>query len=75
MLVTHHLEELPSSTTHALLLREGECVGRGEVADIVTTELVSACFEHPIRISRADGRWAARADRRAAAATAPVTAG
>lgn len=76
VLVTHHLEELPSSTTHALLLREGECVGRGEVADIVTTELISACFEHPILISRADGRWAARADRRtAAAAAASVLAG
>ncbi|WP_329565278.1 ABC transporter ATP-binding protein [Kitasatospora sp. NBC_01266] len=67
VLVTHHLEELPSSTTHALLLREGECVGRGPAAETITTELVSACFDHPIRITREDGRWAARAARRATA--------
>ena len=67
VLVTHHLEELPASTTHALLLREGECVGIGPVAEIVTTELVSACFGHPIRITREDGRWAARAATRTAA--------
>ena len=61
VLVTHHLEELPASTTHALLLRAGECVASGAVAEIVTTDLVSACFDHPIRITREDGRWCARA--------------
>ena len=68
VLVTHHLEELPASTTHALLLREGECVGVGPADEVVTTELVSACFGHPIRITRDEGRWAARAAGRAAAA-------
>ncbi|MEU1422773.1 ATP-binding cassette domain-containing protein [Kitasatospora sp. NPDC005751] len=61
VLVTHHLEELPESTTHALLLRDGECVGAGPVDEVMTTELVSACFGHPIRISRHEGRWSARA--------------
>ncbi|WP_371501421.1 ATP-binding cassette domain-containing protein [Kitasatospora sp. NBC_00374] len=61
VLVTHHLEELPASTTHALLLRDGECVARGPVDEVLTTELVSDCFRHPIRISRTDGRWTARA--------------
>ncbi|MFE9427158.1 ABC transporter ATP-binding protein [Kitasatospora sp. NPDC006697] len=68
VLVTHHLEELPSSTSHALLLRDGECVGRGPVDEVVTTELISACFDHPVRITREDGRWAARAARPAAPA-------
>ncbi|GAA1971174.1 ABC transporter ATP-binding protein [Kitasatospora viridis] len=63
VLVTHHLEELPASTSHALLLREGECVGRGPVDGVLTTELISACFDHPVRITREDGRWAARAAR------------
>src|SRR6516162_10059666 len=31
VLVTHHLEELPESTTHALLLRAGECLAAGPV--------------------------------------------
>ncbi|MFC9328607.1 ABC transporter ATP-binding protein [Kitasatospora sp. NPDC057015] len=61
VLVTHHLEELPESTTHALLLRDGECVAAGAVDEVITTPLVSDCFGHPIRITRHDGRWTARA--------------
>ncbi|MEU7741760.1 ATP-binding cassette domain-containing protein [Nonomuraea sp. NPDC049158] len=61
VLVTHHLEELPASTTHALLLREGECMASGPVDEVLTTDLVSKCFDHPVRISRVDGRWSARA--------------
>ena len=66
VLVTHHLEELPESTTHALLLRDGECVAAGRVDEVLTTELVSTCFGHPIRIARHDGRWTARAATRRA---------
>ncbi|MFF8772381.1 ABC transporter ATP-binding protein [Kitasatospora sp. NPDC015120] len=61
VLVTHHLEELPESTTHALLLRGGETVAAGPVDAVMTTELVSATFGHPIRITRNEGRWTARA--------------
>ncbi|MFI6596246.1 ABC transporter ATP-binding protein [Nonomuraea sp. NPDC050536] len=61
VLVTHHLEELPVTTTHALLLREGECMASGQVADVLTTDLVSKCFDHPVQIARTDGRWTARA--------------
>lgn len=63
ILVTHHLEELPASTTHALLLRSAQVVAGGEAADVLTTKLVSACFDHPIEIERRDGRWNARAAR------------
>jgi iron complex transport system ATP-binding protein len=61
VMVTHHFEELPPSTTHAALLRGGRLVAAGPVADVLTTELVSACFDHPIRITRDAGRWHARA--------------
>ncbi len=71
VLVTHHLEELPESTTHALLLRDGECIAAGKVDEVVTTELISECFGHPIRIARHDGRWTARA----AARRAPLAGG
>ncbi|MCC5578798.1 ATP-binding cassette domain-containing protein [Microtetraspora sp. AC03309] len=63
VLVTHHLEELPASTTHAMLLREGRCLASGRVDDVLTTAQVSMCFDHPVRITRSGGRWAARADR------------
>jgi len=59
VLVTHHLEELPASTTHALLLRDGGVLATGPVADVLTTELASACFGHPVAVSRRAGRWAA----------------
>ncbi|MBP0462120.1 ABC transporter ATP-binding protein [Streptomyces montanisoli] len=63
VLVTHHLEELPASTTHAMLLREGRCVATGLADDVLTTDQVSKCFDHPVRIARTEGRWTARAER------------
>ncbi|MFF3172178.1 ABC transporter ATP-binding protein [Streptomyces sp. NPDC057900] len=63
VLVTHHLEELPASTSHAMLLRGGRCLASGPADEVLTTERVSDCFGHPVRISRTDGRWAARARR------------
>jgi iron complex transport system ATP-binding protein len=63
VLVTHHLEEIPASSTHALLLREGETVATGPIDEVLTTDLVSACFAHPIRVARLDGRFVARAQR------------
>jgi iron complex transport system ATP-binding protein len=61
VLVTHHLEELPSGTDHALLLRDGRTVAAGPADDVLTTGLISACFGHPIAVARTGGRWSARA--------------
>jgi len=58
VLVTHHLEELPASTSHALLLRDGQVLAAGPADDVLTTELVSTCFDYPIAIARHAGRWA-----------------
>nr|WSW66069.1 ATP-binding cassette domain-containing protein [Streptomyces sp. NBC_00995] len=63
VLVTHHLEELPASTTHAMLLRGGRCTASGPADEVLTTARVSDCFGHPVRIVRTDGRWTARAQR------------
>ncbi|MGA1836273.1 ATP-binding cassette domain-containing protein [Herbiconiux sp. 11R-BC] len=60
VLVTHHLEELPSSTTHALLLAEGRITAVGAAAEVLTTANVTAAFEHPIEIEHRFGRWHAR---------------
>ena len=64
VLVTHHLEELPSSTTHALLLAGGQVVAAGPAAEAITSGHVSAAFGHPIDVWHHDGRWSARAARR-----------
>lgn len=63
MLVTHHLEELPSSTTHALLLRGGRLLAAGPVEEVLRDEPLSACFGAPLRVRREDGRWTARGRR------------
>ncbi|BDZ39012.1 ABC transporter ATP-binding protein [Microbacterium suwonense] len=67
VLVTHHLEELPETTTHAMLIRKGRVLAAGAADDVLTTERVSESFDHPIRIEHRDGRWHARAASRAAA--------
>jgi iron complex transport system ATP-binding protein len=57
--VTHHLEEIPPSTTHALLLRGGRVLASGPVGDTLTAAHVSACFGLEIDVARRDGRFAA----------------
>jgi iron complex transport system ATP-binding protein len=61
VLVTHHIEEIPASTSHAMLLRGGRVVAQGPVDEVITSANVSTTFDHPVRITRADGRWQARA--------------
>jgi iron complex transport system ATP-binding protein len=64
ILVTHHLEELPTTTTHALLIAEGRTVASGSARDVVNTDNVSAAFAHPVQVGYDDGRWTARSRRR-----------
>ncbi|MFE0760255.1 ABC transporter ATP-binding protein [Streptomyces smyrnaeus] len=61
--VTHHLEELPDTTSHALLLREGRVTACGPVSEVLTGELMTQCFGRPIDVGRQDGRWLARSGR------------
>jgi len=60
---THHLEELPPATTHALLLREGRIVASGRVADALRSETVSRCFDMSLLVGQREGRWHAVAKR------------
>jgi iron complex transport system ATP-binding protein len=61
VLVTHHLEELPPTITHALLLKRGRAVACGAAPAVLADAPLSACFGVPVTVSRAGGRWAARA--------------
>ncbi|MDT7843469.1 ABC transporter ATP-binding protein [Streptomyces justiciae] len=60
VLVTHHLEELPGGTTHALLLREGRVLARGTAGGVLTADQLSKCFDLPLVLDRQDGRWSVR---------------
>ena len=63
VLVTHHIDELPASTTHAALMSHGRIVAAGPAADVLTSANVSTAFEHPIEVTHTRGRWAARSAR------------
>ena len=45
--VTHHIEELPPSTSHALLVRGGRIVAAGPLDEALTDETLSECFGLP----------------------------
>ncbi|WP_370501234.1 ABC transporter ATP-binding protein [Mycolicibacterium sp. jd] len=61
ILVIHHLEELPITTTHALLISEGRTVASGPARETISTETVSEAFAHPVVVGFDEGRWTARA--------------
>ncbi|MGI8768892.1 MAG: ABC transporter ATP-binding protein [Propionibacteriaceae bacterium] len=61
VLVTHHVEEIPTGITHALLLARGTVVAAGPVEQTLTEEAMSETFQLQLRLSRDAGRWAARA--------------
>ena len=61
VMVSHHLEELPASTSHVLLLKDGRVLAAGPSEEMLTSELISECFGFPIDVHMMDGRWAARA--------------
>ena len=60
VVISHHLEELAPTTSHAMLMRSGGIVAAGPVDEVLTGRLVSETFAIPISIARSDGRWTAR---------------
>ncbi|REF38308.1 ABC transporter ATP-binding protein [Thermasporomyces composti] len=61
VLVTHHVEEIPPSFTHALLLRGGSVVAAGPMAQTLNSRSLSETFGMPLALVRSAGRWTARA--------------
>jgi iron complex transport system ATP-binding protein len=59
--VTHHVEEIPPSFTHLLLLRAGRVLVAGPLAAELTAEALSACFGVDLVLEHRADRWQARA--------------
>ncbi|QDQ97073.1 ATP-binding cassette domain-containing protein [Tomitella fengzijianii] len=59
LLVTHHLEELPPSTTHALVLAGGKVLASGLAEEVLTSATITGAFGYPIAVERRAGRWTA----------------
>lgn len=61
VIVTHHIEEIPSGTSHALLLKDGQVVASGEVNRVISDENLSSAYGIPISVQSQNGRFFARA--------------
>lgn len=61
VLVTHHVEEIPSGFTHALLLRGGRVVSAGSMEQTLTAQRLSTTFGLELALTRRSGRWTAHA--------------
>lgn len=61
ILVTHHIEEIPAGTTHALILKDGSVAASGPIQEVITSEHMSAIFELPMVVSVEGSRFFARA--------------
>ena len=61
IIVTHHIEEIPIGTTHALLLSKGGTVAVGAIDQVITSENLSKAYEIQVHVTQDSGRYFARA--------------
>jgi len=61
VLVTHHLEEIPVGTTHALVIAGGRTVAAGPIDRTLTGPILSSAFGLGLMVGRTDGRFTAHA--------------
>ncbi|MGK2928543.1 MAG: ABC transporter ATP-binding protein [Acidimicrobiales bacterium] len=59
ILVTHHLEEIPTAFDRTVLLAGGRIVGAGPIADQLTDDRLSDLYGVALEVSHRDGRWSA----------------
>lgn len=57
--VTHHLEEVPPTATHGLLIKDGRILASGPIGEALSSANVSDCFDLPIEVRENAGRWTA----------------
>lgn len=59
--VTHHLEDVPPTTTHLMAIVDGRCVAAGPIDDVLSEALLAEVFGMPVRLNRQGSRWSASA--------------
>jgi iron complex transport system ATP-binding protein len=60
VLVTHHLEEIPPAFTNALVLKNGRVAAVGALEETVTSKVMTAAFNLPLKVEGQAGRFSAR---------------
>ena len=61
VMVTHHVEEIPSGFTHILLLCAGRVLVAGPVEVALSAQHLSDCFGLPLELRSDNHRWTSRA--------------
>jgi len=62
VVVTHHVDEIPLSTTHCALMRDGKILASGPLRETLTSESLSECFGTSLILAqRTNGRLTAYA--------------
>ena len=56
--VTHHVEEILPTFTHALLLRNGSALAAGKMGDVLKPAVLSKLFGRKIRLTKGRDGWA-----------------
>lgn len=59
VLVTHHLNEIPTEVERVVVLKDGIVVGDGDKESVLTSEFLSSVYETGIRVAQLDGYFLA----------------
>ena len=61
VMVTHHVEEIPSGFTHLLVIADGRIVAKGRLEETLTGAVLSDAFGRPLSVTHNNGRFQATA--------------
>ena len=61
VMVTHHVEEIPSGFTHLMVISGGRAIAQGPIGDTLTGDVLSEAFGRPLSITHNNGRYQATA--------------
>ena len=60
IMATHYVEEIPSSFTHALIIKSGRVLASGEIGKVLNSKNLSEAYGAPCALSRRNGAYELR---------------
>jgi len=57
VLVTHHIDEIVPSLSHALVLKSGRILASGPKEQVLTSAVLSAAFDAKVTVVQSDSRY------------------
>lgn len=57
VLATHHVEEIPPSFTHAIILKGGRILASGKIGDVVTSKILSEAYGAKCALGKRSGKY------------------